>query len=63
MTHDACLSWLVAIWLIWYGSNITRAKSKRLETTYGLFVDRDVGYVPPCSDSALSNDPSLNKVV
>ena len=34
MTHDAGLSWVVAIWVIWYVSNTTRAKSKRLETTY-----------------------------
>ena len=63
MTHDACLSWLVAIWVIWYVSNTTRPKSKRLETTYVLFADRDGGYVPPSSGSALSNDPSFYTVV
>ena len=61
-THDACLSWLVSIWVLWYGSKTTRAKSKRLEPTHGLFADRDGGYVPPCGGSALRNDPSLHKV-
>ena len=63
MTHDAGLSWVVAIWVIWYVSNTTRAKSKRLATKYALFADRDGGKVPPCSGSALRNDPSVYKVV
>ena len=61
-THDACLSWLVARWIIWYGSKTARTKSKNLEPTHDLLADGDGGYGPPCGGSALRNDPSLHKV-